>query len=187
MNYLNKSRYFELVNKNKILKTDGSSLYRENKAEYSELLSYDIILTKQVFYENRFQYIELIRKYFEGEINCYSFQWGFFDLYNDHLEIMDNIKNSLDESSVITFSSDSKMENFSSLVEELVPICDALDDSLTEERFHLEIQKIFDKIQQYDDSVRHQILASLEGLENRSFSILKAVSLIFLILLFIPY
>lgn len=52
MNSLNKSRYFELLAKDKILKTKGTSLYYENRSEYSELLSYQIILEKQVFYEN---------------------------------------------------------------------------------------------------------------------------------------
>ena len=63
MNSLNKSRYFELVAKDKNLETKGTSLYSENKPEYRELLSYQIILEEQVFYANRFQYIDLIKKY----------------------------------------------------------------------------------------------------------------------------
>lgn len=67
MNSLNKSRYFELVAKDKNFETKGTSLYYENNSEYHELLSYQIILAKQVFYANRFQYID-------GEINCYTFE-----------------------------------------------------------------------------------------------------------------
>lgn len=70
MNYLDKSRYFELVAKDKNLEIKGTSLYEENKSECLELLSYQIIVSEQVFYENRFQYIDLIKKYLDGEINC---------------------------------------------------------------------------------------------------------------------
>lgn len=149
MNYLTKSRYFELANKDKILNTKGISLKDENKSEYFELLDYDIVLEKQGFYENRFQYVDLIKKYIDGEINCYAFQWDFFDLYHDHLKILDNLKRNLNQSSSITFSIDSKMENFCSLVEHLVPLCEFLDEGVTEERFDREIKKIYSDMQNY--------------------------------------
>ena len=44
-------------------------------------------------------------------------------------------------------SKDSKMENFSSLVGKMVPLCDALSDDLREERFDREIKKIYSKIE----------------------------------------
>lgn len=152
MNYLTKSRYFELVNKDKFLDTKGISLKHENKSEYLELLDYDIVLSKQVFYENGFQYVDLINKYIDGEINCYAFQWDFFDLYYDHLEIFDNLKGNLNQSLSITFSMDSKMENFCSLVEDLIPLCEFLDDGVTEERFDREIKKIYSDMQKYAPS-----------------------------------
>ena len=141
-----KSRYFELVAKEKDLETESTSLYYESRAEYRELLSYQIILEEQFFYENRFQYIDLIQKYLDGKINCYRLQWDFFDLYYDHLAISDKsieILNQSGMSSNINFSKDSKMENFSSLVGKMVFLCDALSDDLTEERFDLEMKKIY--------------------------------------------
>ena len=55
MNNLNKSRYFYLLAKDKDLQLKESSLYESNRSEYSELLDYKIILSDQVFYDNRFQ------------------------------------------------------------------------------------------------------------------------------------
>ena len=150
MNSSNKSRYFELVAKDKNLEMKGTSLYNENRSEYDELVSYRIILENQVFYENRFQYIELIQKYIDGKINCYTLQWDFFDLYNNHLEIHDKLIENLNQSGIssnISFWKDSKMENFSLLVDEMVPLCDALDDGLTEDRFDIEIKKIYSKME----------------------------------------
>ena len=150
MNYLDKSRYFELVAKDKNLEIKGTSLYEENKSECLELLSYQIIVSEQVFYENRFQYIDLIKKYLDGEINCYTFQWDFFDLYQNHNEICDKLIEYLNQSGIssnISFSKDSKMENFSSLVGKMVFLCDALDDGWREDRFDLEIKKIYSNIE----------------------------------------
>ena len=150
MNDLNKSRYFELVAKDKNLEIKGTSLYSENKPEYRELVSYKIILEEQVFYANRFQYIDLIQKYIDGKINCYTFQWDFFDLYHNYLEIYDKLIENLNQSGIssnISFSKDSKKENFSLLVEEMVPLCNAFEDGLTEDRFDLEIKKIYSKME----------------------------------------
>jgi hypothetical protein len=134
------------------LKTEGISLKRANKSEYLELLDYHIVLENQVFYENRFQYGDLIKKYIDGEINCYAFQWDFFDLYYEHLEISDNLRRNLNQSSSITFSIDSKMKNFCSLMEDLVPLCEFLDEGVTEERFDREIKKIYSDMQKYAPS-----------------------------------
>ena len=91
MNNLNKSRYFYLLAKDKDLQLKGSYLYESNRSEYSELLDYKIILSKQVFYDNRFQYIDLIQKYLDGKINCSEFQLNFFELYQNHNKIVDKL------------------------------------------------------------------------------------------------
>jgi hypothetical protein len=145
MDSLNKYRYFELVAKDEDLKIKGTSLYYENQSEYDELLSYKIILEEQVFYANRFQYTDLIKKYLDGQINCYTFQWDFFDLYHNHGEVYDKFIENVNQagiSSEISFSTNSK-KNFYLLINELIPMCNALDDGLTEARFDLEIKKIY--------------------------------------------
>lgn len=169
MNSFTKSRYLELVKKDKFLETKGISLRDENKSEYSELLDYDIALSTQVFYENGFQYVDLIHKYMDGEINCYAFQWDFFDLYYEHLEIFDNRKENFNPSSSITFSMDSKMENFCSLVDDdLLPLCEFLEDGVTEERFDQEIPKIYSDMQ--------KDLPSTSAISN-DFEVLKSTML----------
>lgn len=58
-------------------------------------------------------------------MNCYTFQWDFFDLYHDHMKISDKLIENLNQSgsnSNISFSKDSKAENFSLLLDELVPL-----------------------------------------------------------------
>ena len=58
---MNKIRFLELLRKEEILQSANKSLYEFN-SEYSELNSYLILLQEQIFYENRSQYIDLVKK-----------------------------------------------------------------------------------------------------------------------------
>ena len=164
MNHLTKSRYFELVNKAKMLKTQGFSLRQINELEYSELSKYEIILESQYFYENRLEYINLIKNYIDGKIYCYEFQWDFFNLYHKHLEISENLTKNLTQSSEITFSTDPKIEKIALLIEDLVGISEFLGDGITPERFDLEIKKIYSEMQKYAPST--SLTANLYGSYN---------------------
>ena len=164
MNHLTKSRYFELVNKAKMLKTQGFSLRQINELEYSELSKYEIILESQYFYENRLEYINLIKNYIGGKIYCYEFQWDFFALYHKHLEISENLTKNLTQSSEITFSTDPKIEKIALLIEDLVGISEFLGDGITPERFDLEIKKIYSEMQKYAPST--SLTANLYGSYN---------------------
>ena len=150
MNNLNKSRYFYLLTKDTNLRLKGSSLYRTNSSEYFELTSYYIILKQQVFYENRFQYINLIKNYLDDKINCSEFQVNFFELYQNHNEILDKLIETSRQSGPgfdISFSTDSKMKTFSLLVDKLVYPTDALGDGLKEETFAQRVKEIYSEIE----------------------------------------
>jgi hypothetical protein len=77
---MNQTRFLELLRKDEVLQSENKSLYEVEKSEYSELTTYKIILEKQIFYQNRYQYIDLVKKCLDGEINCYALQWDFFEI-----------------------------------------------------------------------------------------------------------
>ncbi len=150
MNNLNKSRYFYLLAKDKDLQLKESSLYESNRSEYSELLDYKIILSDQVFYDNRFQYINLIQNYLDDKINCSEFQVNFFELYQNHNEIVDKLIETSRQSGPgfdISFSTDSKMKTFSLLVDKLIYPTDALSDGLKEETFAQRVKEVYSEIE----------------------------------------
>ena len=147
-----------------MLKTQGFSLRQINKSEHSELSKYEIILESQYFYENRLEYINLIKNYIDGKIYCYEFQWDFFNLYHKHLEISENLTKNLTQSSEITFSTDPKIEKIALLIEDLVGISEFLGDGITPERFDLEIKKIYSEMQKYAPST--SLTANLYGSYN---------------------
>ena len=125
-------------------------MYNSNRSEYSELLDYNIILSNQVFYDNRFQYIDLIQKYLDGKINCSKFQVNFFEFYQNHNEIVDKLIETLRQSGPgfdVSFLTDSKMKTFSLLVDKLVYPTDALGDGLKEETFAQRVKEIYSEIE----------------------------------------
>ena len=59
---MNQIRFLELLRKDEVLRSENMLLYRVAKSESSELTSYMIVLQEQISYENRFQYINLVKK-----------------------------------------------------------------------------------------------------------------------------
>lgn len=149
MKNLTKSCFLELVNKSKMVYAKETSFNHTNKSEYLELSNYEIILEQQIFYQNRSQYVNLIKDYIDGKINCYVFQWDFFELYQNHLEILDDLIENSNQYSSITFYTDSKIKHVSSLINDMVGFCEFLDEGVTEERFDEEIKKIYNDLQKY--------------------------------------
>lgn len=86
---MDKTRFIELLQKEKALKLENRRLNAMNRSEYSELTSYKILLFQQAFYENLFKYIDLVKSCLAGKINCYAFQWNFFEMYQYDIEISD--------------------------------------------------------------------------------------------------
>ena len=82
---MNQTRFLELLRKKEILESENKSLYKVERSEYAELNSYQIVLQEQIYYENRFQYIDLVKKCLNGEINCYAFQWDFFEIFRNNM------------------------------------------------------------------------------------------------------
>lgn len=100
-------------------------MYEVEKSEYSELTSYMIVLQKQIYYENRSQYIDLVKKCLDGEINCYALQWDFFEIYQNDMKTLDKLIKKVSQygiDSEMNFHTDSKIENFSSLLGDLCVI-----------------------------------------------------------------
>lgn len=153
---MNQTRFLELLRKEEVLESENKSLYEVEKSEYSELTSYRIVLQEQIYYENRFQYIDLVKKCLDGEINCYALQWDFFEIYQNDMKTLDKLIKKVSQygiDSEMNFHTDSKIENFSSLLDDqLVPLCDFLDDGLSEESFYQKLEQVYSEMLKYTES-----------------------------------
>ena len=154
---MNQTRFLELLRKEEVLESENKSLYEVEKSEYSELTSYRIVLQEQIYYENRFQYIDLVKKCLDGEINCYALQWDFFEIYQNDMKTLDKLIKKVSRSGIdgeMNFHTDSKIENFSSLIDDqLVPLCDFLDDGLSEESFYHKLEQVYFEMLKYTESI----------------------------------
>ena len=153
---MNQTRFLELLRKEEVLKSENKSWYEVDKSEYSELTAYQILLSQQICYENRFQYIDLVKKCLDGKINCYAFQWDFFEISRNDMKTLDKLIKKVSRSGIdgeMNFHTDSKIENFSSLIDDqLVPMCDFLDDGLSEESFYQKLEEVYSEMLKYTES-----------------------------------
>ena len=153
---MDQTRFLELLRREEVLASENKSLYEVEKSEYSELTSYRIVLQEQIYYENRFQYIDLVKKCLDGEINCYAFQWDFFEISRNDMKTLEKLIKKVSRSGIdgeMNFHTDSKIENFSSLIDDqLVPMCEFLDDGLSEESFYHKLEQVYSKMLKYIES-----------------------------------
>ena len=153
---MNQTRFLELLRKEEVLKSENKSWYEVDKSEYSELTAYQILLSQQICYENRFQYIDLVKKCLDGKINCYAFQWDFFEISRNDMKTLEKLIKKVSRSGIdgeMNFHTDSKIENFSSLIDDqLVPMCDFLDDGLSEESFYQKLEEVYSEMLKYTES-----------------------------------
>jgi hypothetical protein len=115
-----------------------------------------IDLQKQIYYENRFQYIDLVKKCLDGEINCYALQWDFFEIYQNDMETLDKLIKKVSRYGIdgeMNFYTDLNIENFSSLLDDkLLPMCEFLDDGLSEESFYHKLKQVYSEMLKYTES-----------------------------------
>ena len=179
---MNQTRFLELLRKKEILESENKSLYKVERSEYAELNSYQIVLQEQIYYENRFQYIDLVKKCLDGEINCYTLQWDFFEIYQNDMKTLDELikKVRRDEiDSEMNFHTDSKIENFSLLLDDqLVPMCNSLDDGLSEESFYHRLEQVYSEMLKYTEST--------SVIKNDS-EVLKFIIIFFTVVAFLAY
>lgn len=148
----NKARYIELLKKDQSLESKNSSLYKEDRIEYRELLSYGVIL-----YNRRHDYISLIEKYGTNEIDFLLLRLQFFQIQREDKKIKKDLEKNFERLSNVLI--DSKSDEFSLLIADIFDACEALkSDSepeeaygITELRFRAFLEKTFLQMKKYSD------------------------------------
>ena len=152
-----KVRYIELLKKDQSLASQNSSLYQENRIEYLELLSYGVILYDQIIYNRKQDYISLLEKYVNNEIDSFLLRLKFFQIQRDDKKIEKNLEKNFDRLSNVLI--DSKSKEFSLLITDIFDACEALKfDSepneaygITELEFRAFLEKILLQMEKYSD------------------------------------
>lgn len=156
-NTFNKVRYIELLKKGRSLESKNSSLYKEDRIEYRELLSYGVLLYNQIIYNRRHDYISLIEKYVTNEIDSLLLRLQFFQIQREDKKIKKDLEKNFERLSNVLI--DSKSDEFSLLIADIFDACEALkSDSepeeaygITELRFRAFLEKTFLQMKKYSD------------------------------------
>jgi hypothetical protein len=151
----NKVRYIELLKKDRGLESKNRSLYKEDRIEYRELLSYGVILQNQIFYSRRHDYISLIKKYVTNEIDSLLLKLQFFQMQREDKKIKKDLEKNFER--FYTVLIDSKSGEFSLLIADIFDACEALkSDSeetygITGSQFQAFLEKTFLQMEKYSD------------------------------------
>ena len=152
-----KVSYIKLLKKDQSLASKNSSLCKEDRLEYSELLSYGKTLENQIFYNRRYDYISLIEKYVTNEIDSFLLRLEFFKTQREDIKTTNNLEKNFEQLSNVLI--DSKSGEFSLLIKDIFDACEALkSDSepeeaygITELQFRAFLEKIFLQMEKYSD------------------------------------
>ena len=90
-----KSKYIELLKKGEILKNQGTSLFNENREENLELLSYNVILENQIYYNRKTEHIFLVKEYLEqnaAKDGAILFRWKFLNIFREDNKALQILK-----------------------------------------------------------------------------------------------
>lgn len=153
----NKVRYIDLLKKDQNLGSKNSSLYKEDRIEYRELLSYGVILDNQIIYNQRHDCISLIEKYVTKEIDSLLLRLQFFQIQREDKKIKKDLEKNFELLSNVLI--DSKSDEFSLLIADIFDACETLkSDSepeeaygITELRFRALLEKTFLQMKKYSD------------------------------------
>ena len=153
----NKIRSKKKKKKDQSLESKNRSLYKEDRIEYRELLSYGVILYNQIIYNQRHDYISLIEKYVTNEIDSLLLKLQFFQIQREDKKIKKDLENNIERLSNVLI--DSKSDEFSLLIADIFDACEALkSDSepeeaygITELQFRAFLEKTFLQMKKYSD------------------------------------
>lgn len=122
---------------------------------YIELLSLEARVEKQVVYNHKNSYFDLIQKYLDNKISPYVFRFEFIKMINKDTKKAEKILNNFEE--LATFWIDFELDDFSSLFSNIEEPCSYLfefefedeENKISETTFRNLIQKNFLKLQKY--------------------------------------
>lgn len=154
---------FDKVRFNELLKKKALCQLVGNSKEYSELLSYGIMLENQIYYNRKAEYIYLVEEYLRengGEAGARMFQWDFCTLFKEDNQTARILKKEILEEGIgklDNFDIDSKSKEFSVLINDIFGSCEFVtfnpEDSsgITVEEFKSELKKTFLEMKKYSD------------------------------------
>lgn len=150
----NLTRYRKLIEKENNLISQKKAFFYENKAEFLELLDYQVIIEQQLDYNHKNDYFVLINGYLNKVITASEFKSKFLKLERqagtEALQVSRNFQK------LASFSIVQNAEPFSNLIDQIFDLYDIdqfdYEDRLSDDELHqslknicLQLKELFEK------------------------------------------
>jgi hypothetical protein len=137
-----KKLHLQLLKKKSLLKENFKK--NESRKDFLQLLNYSELLSRQLDWETRDQYLELIQNFLKQKISIGDFLYEFYQrglINDDVVQIL--------ESNLIVLSLDSNSFNFGTLLKEIFEKCEEYEPEQdnAEKNFYNFVEKKFLEIQ----------------------------------------
>ena len=140
------TRYWKLIHCKKKL---GKAWWtEENHAKYLELLHYQVMMEREVFFQNRNDYLPLIQKFVEENLDPWEFYSLFLDLWRKDRDQTDPFQQNLRENGKSTFVIDNRAEEFCDCIDSIFDAGEQFNEiDNQKEKFRSKVTEIWAEIQ----------------------------------------
>jgi hypothetical protein len=134
MNYnYNKMRHFELLKYSQDLETKGKFLVDENREAFFELLTYQQQVNDHIFWQNRCQFVSLMKNFINGTLDAEKFSNEFFAISHENDDVYKAFTQDLDLKNLENFEPDSRSKDFHIFITEILNDCDFFEPDAEED------------------------------------------------------
>lgn len=140
-------RHVELLNVEKDILSQHKSFYNEKPTEFFELLKYDIIIERDIFWEERFKVQSLLESFLNKEIDPYEFHDSVFGLHRLHLEKCKKFRSKLFSGEITEYVPNKESYKLKGFLESLYGVCEHFEMDWNEKEFYDTIENGFLKFQ----------------------------------------
>lgn len=139
-------RYWDLVQWEENLETPWWT--EENKTQYRELLSYQVMMEREVFFQNRNQYIPLIQSFVEENLDPWQFHRFFRRFWRKTIDQGEELEQSLREKRESTFMTNDKAVEFCDCIHSIFDAGEQfIEIDNDQEKFQTRVTEIWAEIQ----------------------------------------
>lgn len=140
------TRYWKLIHCKKKL---GKAWWtEENHAKYLELLHYQVMMEREVFFQNRNDYLPLIQKFVEENLDPWEFYSFFRDLFSRDRDQVDVFEQDWQKKRESIFVIDDRAEEFCDCIDSIFDVGEQFNEIDNEKKkFRARVTEIWAEIQ----------------------------------------
>ena len=142
INY-NLERHIELVKLKEKFRNQNKSFLQEKKAEFSELLKYEIVINNHIFWKDRFEVASIMQAYLNKEMDSHEFHNIVFRLRSEHLAKCKKFICKLVFGEIKNFFPDKNSYKLKGFLSALYFECEHFETNFDEDEFYNSIKEGF--------------------------------------------